>query len=170
MTVILLTFTPPVPARAQEPVKPDTVIPSALRQIEQPVIARLAEASNLPVQDTGIERIFCGSPKQRTWKNASAANIAIGQRLAAERGWTGSQFTALKELWSCESSWTTTAGNKDSGAYGIPQSLPAGKMVTFGEDYMTNPETQIRWGLEYIQKRYTNPQNALAQHYRVNWY
>lgn len=119
----------------------------------------------------GTERVFCGSPKQRNWKNSNASNIAIGKRLAAERGWTGSQFDALKELWSCESSWTTLAGNTEgSGAYGIPQSLPASKMAKFGADYMTNPETQIKWGLDYVSAVYGTPQVALAKHYAVNWY
>jgi hypothetical protein len=40
-----------------------------------------------------------------------------------------------------------TAG---SGAYGIPQALPASKMAAAGSDYMTDPATQIRWGLGYI--------------------
>lgn len=136
----------------------------------QPVAEPTATGKFKPV-DSGFERVFCGSPKQRTWKNSSAANIAIGQRLAAERGWTGTQFEALKELWSCESSWTTTVGNTEgSGAYGIPQSLPASKMASEGADYMTNPETQIRWGLGYIANRYGNPQAALNFHYAKNWY
>lgn len=119
---------------------------------------------------TGIERVYCGSPKQRNWKNSNASNIAIGTRLAAERGWTGPQMGALKELWSCESSWTTTAGNTDSGAYGIPQSLPASKMAAYGDDYKVNPETQIKWGLEYIARRYKTPQAALEHHYAKNFY
>lgn len=136
----------------------------------RPPLVELAKAVKEPVTQ-GTERVFCGSPSQRNWKNSNATNIAIGQRLAAERGWTGSQFNALKELWSCESSWTTTAGNTaGSGAYGIPQSLPASKMVANGADYMTNPETQIKWGLDYIGNRYGNPQTALAQHYAKNWY
>jgi hypothetical protein len=42
-------------------------------------------------------------------------------------------------------------------------------MATFGADYLTNPVTQIRWGLDYIKKRYGSPCQAWtfwqAHHY-----
>ena len=53
-----------------------------------------------------------------------------------------------------------TAENSSSGAYGIPQSLPARKMATFGADYRTNPITQIKWGLWYIEQSYGTPCGA----------
>lgn len=115
-------------------------------------------------------RVFCGSPKQGNWKNINVANAAVGRSLAEERGWTGSEFDALLELFACESSWNENAGNPYSGAYGIPQAWPATKMASFGEDYMTNPLTQLRWGLNYIAVRYGTPSKALAFHYRTNYY
>lgn len=116
-------------------------------------------------------RVFCGSPKQRTWKTPNMENVALGEQLAKERGWTGGEWNALLELWSCESSWTTTVGNfQGSGAYGIPQSLPASKMASHGSDYLTNPRVQIAWGLDYITQRYGTPAKALAFHYQNNWY
>lgn len=115
-------------------------------------------------------RVFCGSPKQGNWKNINVGNAAAGRSLAAERGWTGSEFDALLELFACESSWNERAGNPVSGAYGIPQSWPASKMASFGEDYMTNPITQLRWGLNYVAARYGTPSAALAFHYRTNYY
>lgn len=115
-------------------------------------------------------RVFCGSPKQGNWKNISITNAAVGKSLAAERGWTGSEFDALLELFACESSWNERAGNPYSGAYGIPQAWPANKMASFGEDYETNPLTQLRWGLNYIAVRYGTPSEALAFHYRKNYY
>lgn len=39
-----------------------------------------------------------------------------------------------------------------SGAYGLGQALPPSKMRPWGEDYMTNPATQIRWMHVYVQK------------------
>jgi hypothetical protein len=53
--------------------------------------------------------------------------------------------------------------NKSSGAYGIPQSLPASKMASAGGDWKTNPATQIKWGLSYIASRYGNPLNAYSK-------
>lgn len=115
-------------------------------------------------------RVYCGSPKQGNWKNINVGNAAAGRTLAAERGWTGTEFNALLELFACESSWNEKAGNPFSGAYGIPQSLPASKMASFGDDYETNPVTQLRWGLNYIAARYGTPSAALAFHYRNNYY
>lgn len=90
-------------------------------------------------------------------------NREIGQQMAADKGWTGDQWLCLEKLWSNESNWRHTAANyHGSGAYGIPQALPASKMKSHGEDYLTNPRTQIAWGLDYIQNRYKTPCQALS--------
>ncbi|MFI6249052.1 phage tail tape measure protein [Streptomyces sp. NPDC051016] len=93
----------------------------------------------------------------------SSANQKIGQTLAAARGWSGPQWAALKNLWTGESGWNERALNKASGAYGIPQSLPASKMASAGSDWKTSAATQIKWGLGYIASRYGNPVNAYSQ-------
>jgi hypothetical protein len=80
------------------------------------------------------------------------------------------QYSCLVKLWERESNWRHTARNKSSGAYGIPQSLPATKMATEGPDYLTNPETQIRWGVKYIKGRYGSPCGALAHSDKLGWY
>jgi hypothetical protein len=85
------------------------------------------------------------------------------------------QWKCIDELWQRESSWRTKskpwrARNPSSGAFGIPQSLPAEKMATHGWDYLTNPIVQVNWGMEYILKRYKTPCAALAFHNRKNWY
>lgn len=128
------------------------------------------QPAGYPAQDIP-ERVYCGSPAQRNWKAIDVQNAAIGRALASQRGWTGTEWTDLLELWSCESSWQTVSPNtEDSGSYGIPQSLPASKMATFGADYLTNPETQIKWGLDYIARNYGSPSVALEHHYTHNWY
>jgi TP901 family phage tail tape measure protein len=93
----------------------------------------------------------------------SSANQKIGEALAAAHGWSGPQWAALKNLWNGESGWNERALNKSSGAYGIPQSLPASKMGSAGSDWKTNASTQIKWGLSYIAERYGNPLNAYSQ-------
>ena len=80
------------------------------------------------------------------------------------------QFECLTLLWNAESGWNHKAHNRSSGAYGIPQSLPANKMRSAGADYLTNPETQIRWGLSYIANRYKTPCGAYAHFKKRNWY
>ncbi len=88
---------------------------------------------------------------------ASAGNVMLGRQMAAAYGWTGAQFRALYNLWQGESGWNERARNAQSGAYGIPQALPASKMASAGRDWLTNPATQIRWGLRYILERYGSP-------------
>nr|WP_210424473.1 hypothetical protein [Gephyromycinifex aptenodytis] len=63
-----------------------------------------------------------------------------------------------------------SADNPTSSAYGIPQALPGPRMASHGKDWRTNPETQIRWGLDYIQKRYGNPCKAWSHSRATNWY
>ncbi|MGW0632436.1 phage tail tape measure protein [Streptomyces sp. NPDC002758] len=85
-------------------------------------------------------------------------------------GWGPAEWPALKALWNRESSWSYTATNPTSGAYGIPQALPASKMASAGKDWRTNPDTQIRWGLGYIKGRYGSPSAAWAHEGKFNWY
>lgn len=80
------------------------------------------------------------------------------------------QYSCLVKLWERESNWRVQAKNSSSGAYGIPQSLPGRKMATEGSDWMTNPETQIRWGVKYIKGRYGSPCGALAHSDKIGWY
>lgn len=99
-----------------------------------------------------------------------AAAKAYAASALAGHGWAASEMTCLNTLWEKESNWETTATNASSGAYGIVQSLPAEKMASSGADYLTNHQTQINWGLEYIESRYGSPCSALNFHYANNWY
>lgn len=94
--------------------------------------------------------------------------FALGEVEA--RGWDYNQFSCLVKLWERESNWRWNATNKSSGAYGIPQSLPASKMAKAGADWRTNPETQVLWGIGYIDGRYGSPCAALVHSDEHNWY
>lgn len=104
----------------------------------------------------------------------AAKNQQIGKMLAARYGWAPQQdqgqWNALVDLWNRESGWNEFAKNPSSGAYGIPQSLPASKMATAGPDYLSNPATQIRWGLGYIKAVYKTPEGAWAHEESAGWY
>jgi hypothetical protein len=103
--------------------------------------------------------------------HAAGDNVALGKKMAAQVGWGGGGYwDALYKLWMAESGWDHLAENPNSGAYGIPQSLPASKMRSAGADYRTNPKTQIEWGLEYIKDRYGGPVRAWKWHQNHNWY
>ena len=94
----------------------------------------------------------------------------IARNMLFAYGWgDDSQFACLDQLWNRESGWNPSASNP-SGAYGIPQALPGSKMASAGADWATNPETQIRWGLTYIQGRYGSPCGAWNQSLSSGWY
>ena len=84
----------------------------------------------------------------------------IAYNMLSSFGWSPSTYySCLNNIWTRESGWRYNAENA-SGAYGIPQALPGSKMATAGADWMTNPATQIKWGLGYIQGRYGDPCSA----------
>lgn len=130
----------------------DAAAAEAARQAEADRVAR--EAQRQPVAAVA----------------AQADPRSTAKAMLAGYGWSASQFSCLDSLWTKESSWNVTATNASSGAYGIPQSLPATKMATAGADYRTNPATQITWGLTYIKASYGSPCSAWAHSQAVNWY
>lgn len=95
---------------------------------------------------------------------------AVGRSLAAQRGWGDDQFVCLDKLWTKESNWRVDADNPSSSAYGIPQALPGSKMASAGDDWRTNPATQITWGLGYIEGRYGTPCSAWSHSVAKGWY
>lgn len=98
----------------------------------------------------------------------TAQEIASG--MLSAYGWGQDQFSCLVTLWNRESNWNHLAENSSSGAYGIPQALPGSKMASAGADWQTNPATQIRWGLGYIEGRYGSPCAALGHSNSRGWY
>ena len=96
---------------------------------------------------------------------SSGANVALGQTMAAQRGWTGAQFTCLNQLWTQESGWNAYAANPTSNARGIPQNINGWSAYAPGD-----ARSQITWGLDYIQGRYGTPCAAEAHEQQSNWY
>jgi len=90
--------------------------------------------------------------------------------MADEYGWDGEQYRCLNNLWTKESHWNYQAHNYRSGAHGIAQALPASKMDLIADDWRTNPVTQIRWGLRYIEGRYDPPCGAWSKFKRSRYY
>jgi hypothetical protein len=109
-------------------------------------------------------------------QQVEAARTIIGAKKVAkaialtEYAWGEDQYLCLNRLWTKESHWNYKARNKVSGAHGIPQALPASRMDVVSTDWRTNPVTQIRWGLRYIEARYDNPCKAWAKFKRSNYY
>ena len=90
--------------------------------------------------------------------------------LIDEYGYEEKEYSCLNRLWTKESHWNYKAHNYRSGAHGIPQALPAIRMEVIASDWRTNPVTQIRWGLRYIDIRYDTPCKAWAKFKRSRYY
>jgi hypothetical protein len=134
---------------------------AAPKSAEQAAAARKAAAK--PAQRAQ-------SAQQAAVATPSGSPEQIAEQMLSQFGWSSSQFSCLQPLWEHESGWSVTAENPTSGAYGIPQSLPASQMSSAGADWQTNAATQIRWGLTYIQGRYGSPCGAYGHEESDNWY
>ncbi|MEU1350131.1 lytic transglycosylase domain-containing protein [Streptomyces sp. NPDC005775] len=82
----------------------------------------------------------------------------------------GDQFQCFSNIVNHESSWNYRASNASSGAYGLVQALPGSKMSSAGADWQTNPATQIKWGLSYMDGRYGSPCGAWSFWQANHWY
>ncbi|MEU7643417.1 MULTISPECIES: transglycosylase SLT domain-containing protein [Streptomyces] len=82
----------------------------------------------------------------------------------------GDQFQCFSNIVNHESTWNYKAVNASSGAYGLVQALPGSKMASAGADWQTNPATQIKWGLNYMNDRYGSPCGAWDFWQNNNWY
>lgn len=78
----------------------------------------------------------------------------------AEAGFKPSDFGYITYIVDHESNWDPKATNPESGAYGLPQSLPGSKMASAGSDWRTNPITQLRWMKGYVNSVYGGARNA----------
>ncbi|CAL9534286.1 hypothetical protein SUDANB67_04103 [Nocardiopsis dassonvillei] len=119
------------------------------------VLTAQVEGSDIEEEEEEEEEeetpVFTGDPK------------GIALQMVTDQGWAASEFhDCLEPLWQKESNWNPSAQNPSSGAYGIPQSLPGDKMATHGDDWQTNPATQIAWGIDYIKGRYGTPCEGLG--------
>jgi hypothetical protein len=143
------------------------------------------------VTATGTAAVVAAStttpaPRTTTTASRSASRTAIApyrvgtkayskwyaRTLMAKRyGWKSQrQYQCLVNLWKRESGWRHKAHNSSSGAHGIPQALPGRKMASAGPGWRTNPRTQIKWGLKYIDGRYGSPCGAWSHWQSRHWY
>lgn len=99
----------------------------------------------------------------------SSYTVAQIQAMARQMVPSG-QFQCFSNIVNHESSWNYKAVNASSGAYGLFQALPGSKMSSVGSDWQTNPATQIKWGLNYMNSRYGSPCDAWSFWQANNWY
>jgi hypothetical protein len=95
----------------------------------------------------------------------------VAKQMAARKyGWGPQQFNALDQIATAESGWNPRAVNSSSGAAGIPQMLPSAHPDINVQQFLSNPQAQIRWFLNYIKGRYGSPTQALQVRNQQGWY
>ena len=109
-----------------------------------------------------------GSAVTRSEKLSEGDPRDIARALLPAYGFSSDQFSCLDSLYVSESDWRVDADNPTSSAYGIPQALT--QLHDLPADYMTSAESQIRWGLEYIQDTYGTPCSAWSFKQGKGWY
>ena len=129
----------------------------AQRQAEEEARQAALEAQNA---SAGASTSF---PTQASYTRAEVQAMAR-QIVGAD------QFQCFSNIVDHESGWDYTATNPSSGAYGLVQALPGSKMASAGADWQTNPATQIRWGLNYMNDRYGSPCGAWDFWQANGWY
>ena len=150
--------------------------PKAASIVEPETVAALFGEDDLTATASGVIFSTQLALVSAVSRQVELARTPLGAKKVAksilmdEYGFAEKEYKCLNQLWTKESNWNYKARNKNSGAHGIPQALPATKMNVVSTDWRTNPVTQIRWGLRYISIRYETPCKALSKHKRSNYY
>ncbi|MET7284776.1 transglycosylase SLT domain-containing protein [Streptomyces sp. NPDC005573] len=134
---------------------------SFIRRIASPKKA-LASAA---VAAAAAGLAISAAPAQAATGSSSSAQ-AIAHKMIPD----AAQYNAFNKIVSHESGWNPSATNSSSGAYGLVQALPGSKMSSVGSDWKTNPATQIKWGLNYMNSRYGSPVQAWNFWQANGWY
>lgn len=129
----------------QEPIQPD------LSLIAQEPVEAIVEAPSTPVEQ----------PVIHTYTGTNQELYALAG--IPESDWAGVERIYSQESGVCHLKWQGQYGacpttyvepypgaeTDSSKGYGICQSTPAIKMASEGEDWRTNPATQMRWCYKY---------------------
>ncbi|MET9088568.1 transglycosylase SLT domain-containing protein [Streptomyces sp. NPDC004237] len=145
--------------------------------------ARVAAAKSAEAKKAAAEKAAKEAKERAEAKEAASRSSASASSFPVQSSYTVAQIQAMAQQmvasgqFQCfsnivdhESSWNYRAVNASSGAYGLFQALPGSKMSSVGSDWQTNPATQIKWGLNYMNSRYGSPCEAWSFWQANHWY
>lgn len=101
--------------------------------------------------------------------STSPAATGSHEHWMKQAGIPASWFSSINYIVTHESGWNPHATNPSSGAYGLPQALPASKLAAAGRDWRNNPITQLKWMKNYVS-RYGGGPGAAAFWRSHHWY
>lgn len=140
-----------------------------LAEREQQSVSRSARRTGVDQDKVASLDQSSGGQATRREDLSDADPRDIARAMLPRFGFSADQFGCLDALYMSESDWDPTADNPSSSAYGIPQALTE-THDDLPADYMTNPASQIEWGLEYIRSSYGTPCAAWDFKQANNWY
>ncbi|MFK0150655.1 transglycosylase SLT domain-containing protein [Streptomyces sp. NPDC090499] len=129
-------------------------------QAARTAAAKSAKAKKAAAEERAEAKAAAGDPTAG-FPVRSSYTVAQIKAMAAEIVGSG-QFQCFSNIVDHESTWNYLAVNPSSGAYGLVQALPGNKMASVAADWQTNPATQIKWGLNYMNTTYGSPCQAWA--------
>ncbi|MFH0174669.1 transglycosylase SLT domain-containing protein [Streptomyces cacaoi] len=117
------------------------------------------EAKDKAAAETKATTEVASTSSAGSFPQQASYTVAEVQAIARQMVPSG-QFQCFSNIVDHESTWNYQAVNPSSGAYGLVQAYPGSKMSSAGADWRTNPATQIKWGLNYMNDRYGSPCDA----------
>lgn len=151
----------PAPA-PPKPKKKAAPAPTLVKVVEAPAAQQPAPA---PVPTKAKPKAAAPAPVAVTKAYSGESAYQIAEQIVPS-----GEFSCFSWIVNRESGWSVTATNPSSGAYGLGQALPADKMASAGPDWQTNPVTQIKWTLGYMNERYGSPCAAQGFWESHGWY
>ena len=137
---------------------------------EQPVKAEGTDVTVAKAETPQPQTPESQPEPQPTPRVEVAQPLSDKESLMQQAGIPQSDWAATDYIVSHESSWNSAATNPSSGAYGLCQALPASKMASAGDDYKSNPVTQLKWCHDYANSRYGGWWKSFAYWQANRWW
>lgn len=136
------------------------------------VTYELTVENDVEIARTKLSEVIVDQPKPKVVARGSMAAAIVGDKvsLMAAAGISPDDYAAVDYIIQKESGWRATASNSTSGAFGLCQALPGIKMASAGDDWQSNPVTQLRWCSGYAAARYGGWQGAYQRWLIQNWW
>ncbi|GGP54851.1 transglycosylase SLT domain-containing protein [Streptomyces melanogenes] len=115
-------------------------------------------AAEKAAKDRDLEKQSASRSTDRSTLQTQSSYTVAEVKAIARQIVPAGQFQCFSNIVENESSWNYRATN--GSAYGLVQALPGTKMSSVAPDWQTNPATQIKWGLNYMNQRYGSPCGA----------
>ena len=147
---------------------------AARKAAAETAVAKKQEAAEKAAQEAKDRAEAKAAASRSATRDASSFAVQSSYTIAEVQAMArqivpADQFQCFSTIVDHESSWNYQADNPTSDAFGLMQALPGSKMASAGADWATNPATQIKWGLGYMNDRYGSPSDERncwqANHY-----